>query len=177
MKPRDQAMNFAQVLFSFRGRINRAKYWLAVLLWTVVAMVVFGTMAGMLFKDIVALGSEPSTEDAVRVILSYGIGFVLVFLVVLVPMTVSSFAIGIKRLHDRDQSGWWIVLFYFGPAVASAIGRSSGSDGVSLALSLVSLGISIWAIVVLGFLRGTRGPNRYGPDPLGGDVAGIVAAP
>jgi uncharacterized membrane protein YhaH (DUF805 family) len=46
-----------------------------------------------------------------------------------------------------------------------------------LVLSLASLGISIWAIVVLGFLRGTRGPNRYGPDPLGGDAVGIVAAP
>jgi uncharacterized membrane protein YhaH (DUF805 family) len=176
MKPRDQAMNFAQVLFSFRGRINRAKYWLAVLFWTVVAIVVFGVMAGMLAKDIVALGSEPSAEDVVRVILSYGIGFVLVFLVVFVPMMVSSLAIGIKRLHDRGQSGWWIVLFYFGPAAASAIGRSSGSEAVLLVLSLVSFGISIWAIVVLGFLRGTRGPNRYGPDPLGADAVGIVAA-
>jgi uncharacterized membrane protein YhaH (DUF805 family) len=169
-------MNFAHVLFSFRGRINRAKYWLALLFWTVVAIVVFGVMAGMLAKDIVALGSEPSAEDIVRVIFAYGIGFVLVFLLVLVPMTVSSLVIGIKRLHDRDQSGWWIVLFYFGPAVASAIGKSSDSDALSLVLSLVSLGISIWAIVVLGFLRGTRGPNRYGPDPLGGDAVGIGAA-
>lgn len=169
-------MNFAQVLFSFRGRINRAKYWLAALFWIVVDIIVFGVLIGMLAKDIVALGSDPSAEDLVRVILSYGIGVVLVFLVVFVPMIVSSFAVGIKRLHDRDQSGWWIVLFYFGPAVASGIGRSSVSDAVSLVLPLVSLGISIWAIVVLGFLRGTRGPNRYGPDPLGGNAVGTVAA-
>jgi uncharacterized membrane protein YhaH (DUF805 family) len=30
----------------------------------------------------------------------------------------------------------------------------------------VSFAITIWAIVELGFLRGTIGPNRYGPDPL-----------
>ena len=37
-------------------------------------------------------------------------------------MLVSAFAVGIKRLNDRDRSGWWIVLFYVGPAVLDAIG-------------------------------------------------------
>jgi uncharacterized membrane protein YhaH (DUF805 family) len=166
-------MNFLHVLFSFRGRINRAKYWLAILFWTVVDIVVFAVLAGMLAKHILALGSEPSPEDVVRVIWSFGLGIVLVILLVFVPMIVSGIAVGIKRLHDRDQSGWWILLFYFGPAVASAIAHRSDTDAVALVLSLVSVGISIWAIVVLGFLRGTPGPNRYGPDPLG---AAMVAA-
>ena len=169
-------MNFLHVLFSFHGRINRAKYWLAILFWTVVDIVVFAVVGGMLVKDILALGSEPSGADVVRVILSFGIGIVLVILLVFVPMIVSGFAIGIKRLHDRDQSGWWILLFYFGPAVASALAQRSDAGALVLVLSLVSLGISIWAIVVLGFLRGTRGPNRYGPDPLGGSDVGMVAA-
>ena len=30
----------------------------------------------------------------------------------------------------------------------------------------MSFAITVWAIVELGFLRGTLGPNRYGPDPL-----------
>jgi uncharacterized membrane protein YhaH (DUF805 family) len=169
-------MNFAHVLFGFHGRINRAKYWLAAVFWLVIAIVVFGVMAGMLAKDILALGSDPSGENIVRVVLNYGAGFALVALVVLV-MTVSSFAFGIKRLHDRDQSGWWIVLFYLGPSVASAIGHGTGSDAALLVMSLVSFGISIWALVVLGFLRGTRGPNRYGPDPLAGDAVGVATAP
>ena len=29
-----------------------------------------------------------------------------------------------------------------------------------------SLGISIWAIIDLGFLKGTDGDNEYGPDPF-----------
>lgn len=164
-------MNFLQVLFSFHGRINRAKYWLAALFWLVVDIVVFGFLAVSLAKDIVALGSEPTGAEILRVILSFGFGIILVCLIVLVPSIVSWFAVGIKRLHDRDQSGWWILLFYFGPGVASAIGQSSDSGAVAAILGLVSLGISIWAFVVLGCLRGTRGPNAYGPDPLGGDVA------
>ena len=167
-------MNFLQVLFSFHGRINRAKYWLAVLFWTVVDIVVFGFLAVSLAKDILALGSEPSGADIVRVILNFGMGIGLVCLLVLVPGIVSWFAIGIKRLHDRDQSGWWMLLFFFGPAVATALGHNSDSGALALVLSLVSLGISIWAFVVLGCLRGTRGPNRYGPDPLGGEI-GMVA--
>jgi uncharacterized membrane protein YhaH (DUF805 family) len=167
-------MNFLQVLFSFHGRINRAKYWLAALFWVVVDFVVFGVLAVMLAKNIVALGSDPSGADILRVILSFGLGIILVCLLVLVPGIVSWFAVGIKRLHDRDQSGWWILLFYFGPGVASGLGHYSDSGALMLVLSLVSIGISIWAFVVLACLRGTRGPNRYGPDPLGGDV-GVVA--
>jgi uncharacterized membrane protein YhaH (DUF805 family) len=33
-------------------------------------------------------------------------------------------------------------------------------------LHLISFGITVWAFVELGCLRGTMGPNRYGPDPL-----------
>jgi uncharacterized membrane protein YhaH (DUF805 family) len=39
-------------------------------------------------------------------------------------------------------------------------------EGGGIILHLVSFAITIWAIVELGFLRGTIGPNRYGPDPL-----------
>jgi uncharacterized membrane protein YhaH (DUF805 family) len=33
--------------------------------------------------------------------------------------------------------------------------------------SIIALAISIWLFVEIGFLRGTQGPNRFGPDPLG----------
>jgi uncharacterized membrane protein YhaH (DUF805 family) len=167
-------MNFLHVLFSFHGRINRAKYWLAALFWVVVDIVVFGVLFGTLAKNILALGSEPSGAEILKVILSFGLGIILVCLIVFVPMLVSWFAVGIKRLHDRDQSGWWILLFYFGPAVASGIGHNSDSGALALVMALVSIGITVWAFVVLACLRGTRGPNQYGPDPLGGTV---MAAP
>jgi uncharacterized membrane protein YhaH (DUF805 family) len=46
-----------------------------------------------------------------------------------------------KRLHDTDRSGWW-MLIVFVPLIGG-----------------------IW-LLVLEVLRGTPGPNRYGPDPL-----------
>jgi uncharacterized membrane protein YhaH (DUF805 family) len=41
----------------------------------------------------------------------------------------------------------------------------------SIVLGLGAFAISIWALVELGFLRGTRGPNRFGSDPLSREVA------
>ena len=52
------------------------------------------------------------------------------------------FAIAIKRFHDRDQSGWWLLL------------------------NLIPLIGQLWLAVVLGFLKGSDGENRFGADPL-----------
>lgn len=51
-------------------------------------------------------------------------------------------AIYAKRWHDRDKSGWWSLI-----ALVPVIG-------------------GIWILVELGILEGTRGANRFGPDPL-----------
>jgi len=53
----------------------------------------------------------------------------LLYLGVLVP----SIAVAIRRMHDQDKSGWWILF----PIVN----------------------------IVFLFLEGTKGPNRFGPDP------------
>ena len=39
-----------------------------------------------------------------------------VALIAYIPLIVSGLAVGIKRLHDRDKSGWWLLLFYLGAA-------------------------------------------------------------
>lgn len=52
-------------------------------------------------------------------------------------------AISVKRWHDRGKSGWWVLI------------------------NLIPLVGIVWTIVECGFLRGTPGPNRFGPDPLG----------
>jgi uncharacterized membrane protein YhaH (DUF805 family) len=76
---------------------------------------------------------------------------------------ISGVAVGTKRLHDRDKSGWWLVLFYPVPPMLNGLGKMTG---VPLIFGLASLAVSIWALVELGFLRGTSGPNEYGSDPL-----------
>lgn len=35
-------------------------------------------------------------------------------------------------------------------------------------LGIILLVYAIYLLVVLGFLKGTAGPNNYGPDPLQG---------
>jgi uncharacterized membrane protein YhaH (DUF805 family) len=132
-------MDWRNLLFSFDGRINRAKYWLALLIWLVACGVIIG----------IAIASE------------WMIIALIASVVVSVASLVSYIAVGIKRLHDRDKSGWWLLIFYLLPAVFDGIGRG----GVP-ALSLVAFAISIWGFVELGCLRGTDGPNTYGPDPL-----------
>jgi uncharacterized membrane protein YhaH (DUF805 family) len=147
-------MDWGNLLFGFQGRINRAKFWLAVLVYVVAA--ILAQIIGF------ASGSE-----AVTTLLSSVVGL---------ANFVSGIFVGIKRLHDRDKSGWWLLLFYIAPGVLFGIGLaasvvgimegSSGAGGTAFVFLLASFAIWLWAFIELGCLRGTVGPNRYGPDPL-----------
>jgi uncharacterized membrane protein YhaH (DUF805 family) len=136
-------MDWGTLFFSFSGRINRAKFWIA----SLVLMIAF----------VIPVMLAAATMSTVMWILA---------IVVFVAVTICGLAVGAKRLHDRDRSAWWLVLFYLGPGFLQALGEAMGEIGVILLV--VSVGISIWALVELGFLRGTPGPNRFGPDPLAG---------
>jgi uncharacterized membrane protein YhaH (DUF805 family) len=95
----------------------------------------------------------------------------LIGLILLVLGTWSGLAVGVKRLHDRDKSGWWILLFWLGPSILGGWQTATPDLGGGLILSLAAGAIAIWAFVELGCLRGTAGPNQYGPDPLGANPA------
>jgi uncharacterized membrane protein YhaH (DUF805 family) len=73
-------MNFAHVLFSFTGRINRAKYWLAALFWVVVFMVAGGVIVVLIGQG----ASGFSGDDIGSVIAAFGTG-IIVIAVVLIP--------------------------------------------------------------------------------------------
>ena len=51
--------------------------------------------------------------------------------------------LAIKRFHDRGKSGAWVLIL------------------------LVPFVGPLWYLVEVGFLPGTAGPNRFGPEPLG----------
>src|SRR3979490_2183132 len=99
-------MNPGNLLFTFKGRINRAKYWLALLIWCVVWAAVLGA----------GFGGEMVADNAGGIPIA-------VLLLLLVTSGVSGVAVGIKRLHDRDKSGWWLLIFYLLPAVFDGVGR------------------------------------------------------
>lgn len=148
------------LLFSYQGRINRAKYWLTVAIYFGVSCVIAALGFIMLGDSILALADDSADDGIIMGLMSKGIGFFLLVLVIYIPLIVSAVFVGIKRLHDRDKTGWWLLVFYLVPALLNELA------GVSSLFMFVSFAISIWGFVELGCLRGSQGPNKYGPDPL-----------
>ena len=131
-------------LFAMRGRVGRIGFWGFHL--TVLALAVLLMILSYLTYDPLAFMN--SQYSAMRILLlqsllSYSL-IAVTFIVVL-----CSFAVTAKRWHDRDKSGWW-VLMGFVPVVGT-----------------------IWMLVECGCLKGTDGGNRFGPDPLGPDFASV----
>jgi uncharacterized membrane protein YhaH (DUF805 family) len=84
-----------------------------------------------------------------------------------------------KRLHDRNKSPWWLIVFYVVPGILYAAAmwtsmRAPDDDNTAAMFAslflLGGMGLTVWAFVELYCLRGTVGDNRYGPDPLAGKV-------
>ena len=143
-------MSMTQLLFSFQGRLNRKPYWM-MMIATMVIIIILLLFALILIR-------EHRFEFA---------GLTLALLVILyIPLIWINLAIGAKRLHDRDKSAWWLLLFYAAPGILSTAGSQMEDVGFII-LHIISFCISVWAFVELGCLRGTPGANRYGPDPLG----------
>src|SRR5215470_8492083 len=117
-------MGVIDLFLGFSGRINRGKYWLTLVVWLliwIVAILIFLVSGLAILGSNLRDGSLPSPEDLaafLRLIRDYGILSLIILAFVIVGW-ISALAIGIKRLHDRDRSVWWIVMFYFGPAAAT----------------------------------------------------------
>src|SRR2546430_13641751 len=92
-------------------------------------------------------------------------GTIAIILVLYIPLIWIGLALSAKRLHDRDKSAWWLLVFYALPTILSTAADRT-EDVQFITLHLISFGITVWAFVELGCLRGTVGSNRYGPDPL-----------
>lgn len=117
----------------FQGRSRRLEYWmftLFVLLCALALMAVVFVLTGF--------GSSGSGMLSTTFIVIFG----LAYLAILVP----SIAVQVRRFHDRDMSGWFVLLNFI-PYVGGLI------------------------VFVFMLLEGTRGPNRFGPDPK--DPAGV----
>ena len=114
-------MDYAWYLFSFEGRINRARYWQATLI--ILCWMIF--LAGLTISLVVLLGGtgpinvgfgvddlfkifDPASYLSLSLADLPGIFFKTAFSVLVVWVYVAT---SIKRLHDRDKSGWWMVRF------------------------------------------------------------------
>ena len=108
---------------TFHGRARRMEYWLFVLLYAVVTII--ATVADVSFG--LTLDGEPEA----------GLLSTAWYLAMLLP----SLAVSVRRLHDTDRSGWWILLMFV-PIVGFIV------------------------LIVFFCLRGDAGRNRFGSDPV-----------
>ena len=108
---------------------------------------------------------------------------VFIYLIGYVYLLWAQFMVSIRRLHDKNRSGWWLILNLVLVAIGSVFlgavifidGLQGGyHDGDTISTILMGIGviflllafvISIF-IFVLMVTVGTVGPNRFGPDPL-----------
>ncbi|MEW6255480.1 MAG: DUF805 domain-containing protein [Pseudomonadota bacterium] len=104
---------------TFSGRTSRAGFWLYTLFYFIIMSV-----AGVL--DSLVVGIDVSDGGPITAIVS---------LIHFVP----GIAIGVRRLHDIDRTGWWLLIAF--------------------------TGIGIIVLFIFNVLAGTVGPNRFGPDP------------
>ena len=107
-------------LLTTDGRIPRSTFW-----------VFFGFLYALLLLLGFLAESASFSESATGIL-----GLLML------PLLIVAIIVQIKRWHDRDKSGWWVL-----------INLIPGIGG-------------LWSLVECGFLKGTDGPNRFGPDPL-----------
>ena len=89
--------------------------------------------------------------------------------VIAIALLVTNLAVGSRRMHDRDRRGWWVAISYLSQAALFQAGLNSfirGRELASTALEGSALAICIGTLFYLGALQGSRGPNRYGEDPV-----------
>ncbi len=145
-------MDYAWLLLSPKGRINRARY-------LVVQLALLTTWLVLWLKSPFDFWTQWE-------------GLVVTLATIWVNIATTA-----KRLHDRNRSGWWVVAVivvgrlsyvYYG----LFFGLHFGVD-LSIARELLLLTFAValpllqtWVVIELFFLIGTDGPNRFGPDPL-----------
>jgi uncharacterized membrane protein YhaH (DUF805 family) len=131
---------------TFSGRAARSEYWYFTLFYLLV-LIGMGVILG-------GLGSVTSPENGG---MTAGLTVLIALMVVFALGTIlPMISLQVRRLHDRDLSGWWYLAYV-----------------VLGAVPFVGVIATIVLFVVFA-LRGTPGPNRFGVDPLGAD-AGAAA--
>jgi uncharacterized membrane protein YhaH (DUF805 family) len=150
----ERGMDLRYLLTSFNGRIGRRLFWLALLYMMGLQLLLFAVAAGLV-KAI--CGLDVAAVQRIGLVLN---------LVSIVPM----FALISKRLHDRDYPSYVIALPVI-PSVGAAVSIDLGISGeafqlIAIASGAVGTAIGVWLFVELGFLRGTVGSNRFGPERI-----------
>ena len=161
MTPVDWAKRPFQKYADFTGRAPRPEYW-----WYILGLIIVAVVISIIESIVGVKG---------MILGVYGPLTALFGLATIVP----SLAVGARRLHDTNRSGWWQLIAYvpYGLLIFLRPGANTGLGAVALA-GIVSLIALVCAIVLIVFmcLPGTPGDNRYGPNPYGGAGGEPLAA-
>lgn len=170
----------------FDGRLNRQAWWISALILGVVVIVI-----SLLILPLIGLGLMPSmpaidgsatAADIANLIAAARTKAGWVSIVLLLVFLYPSAAIAIKRRHDRNNNGIDVWIYFALSVVVqlvSALGIGMSTMDVAgttipvpgpivTGLGVIAGIYAIYLLVVLGFLKGTAGPNQYGADPLQG---------
>ena len=153
----------------FSGRSRRKEYWLYFL--GVILFYMLMTAAVFLFvgSELLLSGDENALASAV----AGAVPIVLLLGVAWLGLLIPTLAVGARRLHDINRSGWWLLIGY-GPWLFSIFATMAGAPGVGAIANLLSF-IGFIVLLVMACFDGTRGPNRFGDDPKGGSSAEVFA--
>jgi len=132
----------------FRGRSSRSEYWW----WSLFIIIVL--FAPLLLGLILSASGSGAGG---------GLVLAVVFLVLL-AIFLPSLAVNVRRFHDINKSGWWLLL----PIGVNFIANLAQNTALGAVLSLVGFGIGIW-FLVWELLPGDRTANRYGEVPHEGE--------
>lgn len=115
---------------NFRGRARRSEYW-----WWFLAYIIIIFVLGFVERAVLGSGSAEmaSGDGAVSASFNAGILSGLFMLAAVIP----SIAVGVRRLHDVDRSGWWLLISFI-PLIGALV-------------------LLYWNVQ-----PGTPGPNRFG---------------
>lgn len=176
----------------FQGRARRSEFWLFWLVQTIFLMILSGISMSFLMQGMFNAGNDPqaaisAATNPVFVIVSQ------LSNIASLALFIPNLAVGVRRMHDINRTGWWIVL-PFGVLLAGILvflvlnaGSlmaliSSASNGetpdkaifsvLGQSILLIWLPSFIAGVVVFVFhvLDGTPNMNRFGPDPKGRGV-------
>lgn len=120
--------------FDFSGRSRRKEYW-SFFLFVMAAMIVMMLLDASLGLGGTATGSSQFSDGTASA--SFNLTGGVLTTIFALAMLIPGVAVAVRRAHDQDKSGWFIL-------------------------------IPIYNIIMM-FIEGTRGPNRFGPDPKGGE--------
>jgi uncharacterized membrane protein YhaH (DUF805 family) len=162
--------NLIQSYVGFDGRINRQRWWIGI-----VVLIIVGLVLNWILGMIMGTGGMMDLSQALDPATMQKMAWqgLIVGLITAYPYL----ALSIKRRHDRDNNGYdaagliaLSLVFNLLQAlgIVSGMAAMNGGFGLGSIIGLLLAVYGIYMLVQLGFLKGTAGPNSYGPDPLQG---------